>query len=284
VAAGFNSIGIQSAGGAGKVLAEWIVNGQPPMDLWDVDIRRMMPFQRNRSYLHDRTVEALGLLYAMHWPFRQPESARGARKSPFHSRLEECGACYGETAGWERANWFAKGDQARQYDYSWKRQNWFDNSAAEHRAVRESVGVYDMTSFGKLRVEGKDAERLLNMVCEGVEVPTDEEQADAWAESQEKAESEGREVPTTKDVKETVQKRKAANGGEYKPPKVDKPTRTVPVGPDLAVFDKLFGQAIRKYDECAAHYKWSDKPEHGELLDAAGCISEKYAELVRGLE
>jgi hypothetical protein len=112
----------------------------------------------------------------------------------------------------------------------------------------------------------------------------DEEQADAWAESQEKAESEGREVPTTKDVKETVQKRKAANGGEYKPPKVDKPTRTVPVGPDLAVFDKLFGQAIRKYDECAAHYKWSDKPEHGELLDAAGCISEKYAELVRGLE
>ena len=112
----------------------------------------------------------------------------------------------------------------------------------------------------------------------------DEEQADAWAESQEKAESEGRDVPTTKDVKETVQKRKAANGGEYKPPKVDKPTKTVPVGPDLAVFDKLFGQAIRKYDECAAHYKWTDKREHGELLDAAGEISEKYAELVRGME
>jgi len=112
----------------------------------------------------------------------------------------------------------------------------------------------------------------------------DEEQADAWAESQEKAESEGRDVPTTKDVKETVQKRKAANGGEYKPPKVDKPTKTVPVGPDLAVFDKLFGQAIRKYDECAAHYKWTDKREHGELLDAAGESSEKYAELVRGME
>jgi 4-methylaminobutanoate oxidase (formaldehyde-forming) len=79
VAAGFNSIGIQSAGGAGKVLSDWIVDGHPPMDLWDVDIRRMMPFQRNRSYLRDRTVETLGLLYAMHWPFRQPESARGGR-------------------------------------------------------------------------------------------------------------------------------------------------------------------------------------------------------------
>ena len=81
VAAGFNSIGIQSAGGAGKVLSDWIVDGHPPMDLWDVDIRRMMPFQRNRAYLRDRTTETLGLLYAMHWPFRQPESARGARRS-----------------------------------------------------------------------------------------------------------------------------------------------------------------------------------------------------------
>jgi uncharacterized delta-60 repeat protein len=87
VAAGFNSIGIQSAGGAGKVLADWIVDGRPPMDLWDVDVRRMMPFQRNRSYLHDRTVEALGLLYAMHWPYRQPETARGVRRSPEWQRL-----------------------------------------------------------------------------------------------------------------------------------------------------------------------------------------------------
>ena len=82
VAAGFNSIGIQSGPGAGKVLADWIVDGRPPMDLWDVDIRRVMPFQRNRAYLHDRTVEALGLLYAMHWPYRQPETARGVRRSP----------------------------------------------------------------------------------------------------------------------------------------------------------------------------------------------------------
>ena len=88
VAAGFNSIGIQSAGGAGKVLADWIVDGHPPMDLWDVDIRRMAPFQRNRRYLRERTVEALGLLYAMHWPFRQPETARGVRRSALHDRLK----------------------------------------------------------------------------------------------------------------------------------------------------------------------------------------------------
>jgi 4-methylaminobutanoate oxidase (formaldehyde-forming) len=107
VAAGFNSIGIQSAGGAGKVLADWMLDGHPPMDLWDVDVRRCMPFQRNRSYLKDRTVETLGLLYAMHWPFRQAETARGVRRSILHDRLLAKGACFGEVAGWERPNWYA---------------------------------------------------------------------------------------------------------------------------------------------------------------------------------
>ncbi len=87
MACGFNSIGIQSSGGAGKVLADWIIDGHAPMDLWDVDIRRVMPFQRNARYLHDRTVEALGLLYAMHWPYFQPATARGVRRSPLHDRL-----------------------------------------------------------------------------------------------------------------------------------------------------------------------------------------------------
>jgi 4-methylaminobutanoate oxidase (formaldehyde-forming) len=164
VAAGFNSIGIQSAGGAGKVLAEWIINDQPPMDLWDVDIRRMMPFQINQKYLHDRTVEALGLLYAMHWPFRQPESARGVRTSPLHLRLEERGACFGETAGWERANWFAPAGVSPHYEYSYGRQNWFEHSAAEHLAVRENVGFFDMTSFGKFLLQGVDAAAVLDRV------------------------------------------------------------------------------------------------------------------------
>ena len=164
-AAGFNSIGIQSAGGAGKVLADWIVDGRPPMDLWDVDIRRCMPFQRNRKYLHDRTVESLGLLYAMHWPFRQPETARGVRQSALHDRLAGRGACFGETAGWERANWFAPAGVQASYRYSYGRQNWFEYSAQEHHAVRTNVGLFDQSSFAKFIVDGPDAEQVLNNVC-----------------------------------------------------------------------------------------------------------------------
>jgi 4-methylaminobutanoate oxidase (formaldehyde-forming) len=172
VAAGFNSIGIQSAGGAGKVLADWIVDGYPPMDLWDVDIRRVMPFQRNQRYLKDRTVEALGLLYAMHWPFRQPETARGVRRSTLHDRLKERGACFGELAGWERPNWFAPEGIKAEYHYSYGRQNWFDYSAEEHKAVRRSVGLFDQSSFGKYVLEGPDAESVLNRIsANNVTVP-----------------------------------------------------------------------------------------------------------------
>jgi heterotetrameric sarcosine oxidase gamma subunit len=165
VAAGFNSVGLQSAGGAGKVLSEWIAKGHPPIDLWDVDIRRMMPFQGNAKYLHDRTVEGLGLLYAMHWPFRQLETARPARVTPLHDRLLAKGACFGELCGWERANWFApKGGEAK-YEYAYGRQNWFEYSAAEHRAVRENVGMFDQTSFANFMVQGRDAEKVMNRIC-----------------------------------------------------------------------------------------------------------------------
>ncbi len=165
VAAGFNSIGIQSAGGAGKVLADWMLDGHPPMDLWDVDIRRAMPFQRNRSYLRDRTVETLGLLYAMHWPFRQPETARGVRRSILHDRLAARGACFGEVAGWERPNWYAPPGVKPEYEYSYGRQNWFDYCAAEHNAVRNAVGLFDQSSFAKFVVQGPDAEKVLNHIC-----------------------------------------------------------------------------------------------------------------------
>ncbi len=165
VAAGFNSVGIQSAGGAGMALAQWMDGGEKPFDLGDVDISRMQPFQGNKSYLFERSKETLGLLYADHFPFRQKATARGIRRSPFHAQLLERGAVMGELSGWERANWFADEGQARAYEYSWKRQNWFDNSAAEHRAVRENVGMYDMSSFGKIRVEGRNAEAFLNYVC-----------------------------------------------------------------------------------------------------------------------
>ena len=165
MACGFNSIGIQSAGGAGKVLSEWIVGGHPPMDLWDVDVRRMQPFQSNRTYLRERVAESLGLLYDMHWPYRQYTTARGVRRSALHERLAAAGACFGEVAGWERANWFAPKGVTPEYKYSYKRQNWFPYAAAEHKAVREAVGMFDMSSFAKFLVQGRDAEKVLQKIC-----------------------------------------------------------------------------------------------------------------------
>jgi glycine cleavage system T protein len=165
IAAGYNSIGIVSSGGAGFALAQWMNDGEPPFDLWEVDIRRAQPFQKNRRYLKERVSETLGLLYADHFPYRQVETARGVRRSPLHEYLKARGAVFGEVAGWERANWFAKEGQEREYRYSWKRQNWFDNQRAEHLAVRERVGLFDMTSFGKIRVEGRDACAFLQRMC-----------------------------------------------------------------------------------------------------------------------
>lgn len=167
VAAGFNSVGIQSAGGAGMALAEWMDTGAKPFDLGDVDIARMHPFQGNKHYLFERSKETLGLLYADHFPYRQKATARGIRRSPLHGSLQAAGAVFGELAGWERANWFADPGQDPSYAYSWNRQNWFQNSAREHRAIRETIGLYDMSSFGKLRIEGPDAETFLNYVAGG---------------------------------------------------------------------------------------------------------------------
>ena len=165
VAAGYNSIGIVSSGGAGFALAQWMNDGEPPFDLWEVDIRRAQPFQKNRAYLKERVTETLGLLYADHFPNRQMATARGVRRSPLHAHLKARGAVFGELAGWERANWFATDGQEREYRYSWKRQNWFENQRQEHLAVRNGVGLFDMTSFGKIRIEGRDALTLLQRVC-----------------------------------------------------------------------------------------------------------------------
>ena len=165
VAAGFNSVGIQSAGGAGMALAHWMDTGEKPFDLGDVNIARAQPFQKNRRYLRERAAEALGLLYADHFPYRQKATARGLRRTPFHAQLAAHGAVFGELAGWERANWYAREGQEKKYEYSWKRQNFFGNVRDELMAVRTGVGLYDMSSFGKLRVEGRDAEAFLNRVC-----------------------------------------------------------------------------------------------------------------------
>ena len=165
VAAGLNSIGLQSAGGVGKVMAEWIRDGLPPADLWTVDVRRNMPFQINRKYLRERVSESLGLLYATHYPFKQYETARGVRRSALHDRLAAAGACFGEAFGWERANWYAPAGVEATYRYSYGRQNWFEHSAREHCAVRETAGLFDQSSFAKFRLEGRDAMAVLNHVC-----------------------------------------------------------------------------------------------------------------------
>lgn len=162
VACGFNSIGIQSSGGAGKVLAEWIRDRRSPIDLPGMDVRRMHPCQGTKAYLADRTTESLGLLYQMHWPFRQVESARGARRTAFHDRLVAMGACMGELSGWERANWYDKPGSTPSYQYSYGRQNWFAHTAAECDAVANGVALFDQSSMAKFLVQGRDACRVLN--------------------------------------------------------------------------------------------------------------------------
>lgn len=172
MACGFNSIGIASSAGAGKVVAEWIVNGHPPMDLWDVDVRRFHPAQNDAAYLKDRVTESMGLLFAMHWPYLQPETGRDLRRSPLHGKMAAARACFGVVAGYERPNWFAPEGVAPAYEYSYGRQNWFPCAAGEHKAVREAVGLFDQCSFAKIRVEGKDALGLLQRLCANdVDVP-----------------------------------------------------------------------------------------------------------------
>ncbi len=172
VATGMNSVGITSAGGAGRALAQWMDQGYPEEDLWAVDVRRFYGWQQNTRYVHDRVIEAVGNLYADHWPFKQPETARNVRQTPFHDRLAQRGACFGVVAGWERANWFAPEGVTPVYAYSWGRQNWFEYSAAEHMAIRENLGVYDLSSMAKFLVQGRDALKTLQYACcNDVDVP-----------------------------------------------------------------------------------------------------------------
>jgi heterotetrameric sarcosine oxidase gamma subunit len=165
VAAGFNSVGIASAGGAGKVLAEWIVGGEPPSDLVGVDIRRFASFNGNNQWLRARVGEVLGLHYAVPWPNREFTTARPFRRSPVHHLVEAAGACFGSRMGWERPNFFAPAGIEPVIDYSWGKQNWIPWVDTEQRATREAVALYDQTSFGKLLVEGPDAENVLQWLC-----------------------------------------------------------------------------------------------------------------------
>ncbi len=165
VLAGFNSSGIAFSGGAGNALAQWIVAGEPDLDLGPVDIRRFAPMQGNKRWLRGRVQEIVGLHFAMAWPNREPESGRGIRRSPVHHILDARGACFGTKMGWERANWFAPPGIKPVVEYGWGRQNWFGHSAAEHLAARTEVAIFDQTSFAKIAVKGSEAEAALQYLC-----------------------------------------------------------------------------------------------------------------------
>ena len=162
VGCGMNSVGIASAAGAGFALAQIMDQGYPEYELWPLDVKRWFPWQRNKKYLHDRVKESVGVLYHHHYPNRQKDTARDIICTPIHDRLKELGACFSMAAGWERADWFAPEGVEPKHEYSWHRQNWFPYQAEEHMAVRDGVGMYDLSSMGKFLVQGRDAGALLD--------------------------------------------------------------------------------------------------------------------------
>lgn len=167
VGAGFNAFGIASGGGAGMALAEWIVAGEPPFDLWPVDIRRFGRPHFDTDWIRTRTLELYGKHYTIAWPGEEHESGRPCRRSPLYDRLKAAGAAFGEKLGWERPNWFADlsaGEEPRDV-YGFGRQNWFEAVGREHRATREAVTVFDQSSFAKFLVIGPDAEAALSWIC-----------------------------------------------------------------------------------------------------------------------
>jgi glycine cleavage system aminomethyltransferase T len=164
VCAGFNSAGIANAGGAGKLIAEWIANGDAPLDLWDVDIRRFGPFHANRRHLADRTVESLGLHYAMRWPREELLTVRPLRRSPLYDRLAAKGAVFGTKMGWERANYFLPAGAVLPLP-TFGTPGWLPHVLDEQRACREDAAVFDQTSFSKYVLKGRDALAVLQRLC-----------------------------------------------------------------------------------------------------------------------
>ncbi|HVJ72876.1 MAG TPA: FAD-dependent oxidoreductase [Casimicrobiaceae bacterium] len=164
VCAGFNSAGIANSGGAGKLVAQWIVDGDAPLDLWDVDIRRFAPFHANRRHLADRTVESLGLHYAMRWPREELKTVRPLRRSPLYDRLAAKGAVFGSKLGWERANYFLPAGE-REPAPTLGTPGWLPWVLDEQRACREDCVVFDQTSFAKFVLKGRDALAVLQRLC-----------------------------------------------------------------------------------------------------------------------
>jgi len=168
VAAGLNSIGILTGGGVGKLMAHWILTGRPEMDVTEVHIDRLHPYQTNPEYRRERVVEALGLVYKCHYPHRPMETARDAKRSPLYDRLAARGAFFRDVSGWEMADWFApEGVEPKVDKLTWGKHNWFPYWEAEHKACREGVIVMDMSFMSKFLVQGRDAGRVLDHLSGG---------------------------------------------------------------------------------------------------------------------
>jgi 4-methylaminobutanoate oxidase (formaldehyde-forming) len=165
VAVGFNAFGIAAGGGAGRMMAEWITEGEPSLDIWPLDIRRFGPYHRSRSYNVERAREVYGKHYTIHWPHEEHSSARGIRRSPLYGLLKQRGAVYGAKYGWERANWFAPENTVPEDELTFETPNWFEHVAAEHKNARENVVLIDQSSFCKFEVQGRGALAYLNRLC-----------------------------------------------------------------------------------------------------------------------
>src|SRR5213592_2653232 len=175
VAAGFCAHGIAGAGGMGAAMAEWIIDGEPSLDLWKMDLRRFGSQYRSQPYTLARTVEVYSTYYDIHYPNEEREAGRPLRLSPTYSRLTELGACFGEKAGWERPNWFAPNATAADglaLPTGWAAHHWSPAIAAEHLGTRQRAGLFDETSFAKIEVSGPDACPFLQRICANdVDVP-----------------------------------------------------------------------------------------------------------------
>ena len=167
VAVGFNAFGIAAGGGAGRMVAEWIVEGEPSLNIWPLDIRRFGQYHRSTRYNVERTKEIYGKHYTISWPYEEHDSARGVKRSSLYGTLKEKGAVYGAKFGWERANWFAPPGVACEDALTFGIPNWFEHVAAEHHAARESVVLIDQSSFSKFEAAGPGALAFLNGVAAG---------------------------------------------------------------------------------------------------------------------
>ncbi len=165
VAAGFNSTGMMSSAGVGRVMAQWIADGEAPMDLWDMDIARFDRAAGAGPFLAARVTEAVGEVFDIHWPYRQANAGRGVRRSALHDAFAAAGAVFGAPAGWERPLWFARDDSQSRIRYSYGAQHWWPAAAKEAAAVRDGVALLELTPFTKIDVRGADAPALLQRLC-----------------------------------------------------------------------------------------------------------------------